>query len=288
MINALSGFINEILKFFYNITGDYGLSIILLTLLVNIVTFPLTRKQMQSSKKMQEIQPQLKRIQEQYKHDKEKLNTATMELMQKNKINPMGGCLPLLIQFPIIISVFNLLKDPTRIIEAISGFDPTFLFFPWDLTSIISEGGASYYILPAISAAATFFHQKAIITDPDQKMMLYIFPIMILVISVNFPAGLVLYWITNSLFSIGNHFIINSAKRDKKEKDKKQKASDGVAEEKEKEGQKVAELASEGDELAADDEKKVEDVIIADSNEKKKQASTKATRKKPKRKKKKK
>ncbi|NLC11754.1 MAG: hypothetical protein GX767_05815, partial [Firmicutes bacterium] len=88
MINALSGFINEILKFFYNITGDYGLSIILLTLLVNIVTFPLTRKQMQSSKKMQEIQPQLKRIQEQYKHDKEKLNTATMELMQKNKINP--------------------------------------------------------------------------------------------------------------------------------------------------------------------------------------------------------
>lgn len=219
-MQILTEYVNIVLTFFYNFTGNYGLAIILLTALVNIITFPLTRKQLQSSKKMQEVQPELKKIQEKYKHDKEKYNQATMEYMKDKKINPLGGCLPLIIQFPIIIAVFTLLREPELIQNSIENFNPYFLrlnlmYSPNDAQEIYGLLNP-YYILPVLSAAATFFHQKLVLTDPKQKMMLYIFPVMILVISVGFPSGLVLYWLTNSLFSVGNHFLIRSAEKKKK------------------------------------------------------------------------
>lgn len=203
MINALANYINFLLTFFYNLVGDYGIAIILLTVLVNIITFPLTRKQLQATKKMQAIQPELKRLQEKYKDDKEKYNQATMEFMKDNKINPLGGCLPLLIQFPILIAVFTLLKNPDMIRGTVTDFNPFFLFFNLDLTK-----PDPLYILPILAAIATFFQQRLVMTDPNQKMFLYVFPVMIMFISINFPAGLVLYWLTNSLFSIGNHLVI--------------------------------------------------------------------------------
>lgn len=216
MIQALSGYINIILSYFYNLANNnYGLAIIMLTILVNIITFPLTKKQMESSKKMQDIQPELKRLQDKYKNDKETYNKVTMEFMQKNKVNPLGGCLPLLIQFPIMIAVFTLLREPAQIIEAVEAmgktFNPNFLWL--DLTK-----QDPYYILPVLAAAATFFHQRMVITDPQQKMMLYVFPVMIAGISIRFPAGLVLYWFTNSLFSAGNQlFIFSKGKKNKNE-----------------------------------------------------------------------
>jgi YidC/Oxa1 family membrane protein insertase len=211
MINALAEYINVLLTFFYNLVGDYGLAIIILTVLVNVITFPLTRKQLQASKKMQAIQPELKRLQEKYKGDKEKYNQATMEFMKDNKVNPLGGCLPLLIQFPILIAVFTLLKNPDMIRGTVTDFNPYFLFFNLDLTM-----PDPLYILPILAATATFFQQKFVMTDPNQKMFLYVFPVMIMVISVSFPAGLVLYWFTNSLFSIGNHFMIKTGDEVKK------------------------------------------------------------------------
>jgi len=223
MIQALAEYINIILLFFYNRVGDYGVAIIMLTVLVNIIMFPLTRKQLESSRKLQEIQPELKRLQEKYKHDKEKYNQVTMEFMRENKVNPLGGCLPLLIQLPIMIAIFRLLSDPSLITRSVDlSVD---LFFGLDLTK-----PDPLYILPIMSAAATFFHQRLVITDPKQKMMLYIFPIMILVISIKFPAGLLLYWFTNSLLSVGNHFLMKKLEKPKigrehgkKEKDKKAK-----------------------------------------------------------------
>lgn len=211
MIQALAGYINYILSFFYNLVGDYGIAIIMLSIVVNIILFPLTRKQLESSKKLQAIQPELKRLQEKYKHDKEKYNQVVMEYMRENKINPLGGCLPLLIQFPILIAVFQLLRDPSMISSSVENFNPYFLFFGLDLTQ-----PDPYYILPIIAGAATFFHQRLIITDPKQKMMLYLFPVMIIIISVSFPAGLVLYWFTNSLFSVGNHYLLKISESDKK------------------------------------------------------------------------
>ncbi|NLL20145.1 MAG: membrane protein insertase YidC [Firmicutes bacterium] len=219
-MQVLTEYVNIVLTFFYNITGNYGLAIILLTALVNIITFPLTRKQIQSSRKLQEIQPELKRIQEKYKHDKEKYNQATMEYMRDKKINPLGGCLPLIIQFPIIIAVFTLLREPDLIQNSIENFNPYFLGLnlmnsPNDVKEIYGFLNP-YYILPVLAAAATFFHQKLVLTDPKQKMMLYIFPVMILVISVGFPSGLVLYWLTNSIFSVGNHFLMPGTEKKKK------------------------------------------------------------------------
>lgn len=216
MIETLAGYINVILTFFYNMVNNYGLAIIMLTAVVNIITYPLTRRQLQASKKMQDIQPELKRIQEKYKNDKEKLNQVTMEFMRENKVNPLGGCLPLLVQFPILIAVFQLLREPELITKTTTNFSPFFLF--WDLTK-----SDPYYILPIMAAAATFFQQRLVITDPKQKMMLYIFPVMIMVISVSFPAGLVLYWFTNSIFSIGNHFIMRKSDNKKVESETKKK-----------------------------------------------------------------
>ncbi|MGI5823143.1 MAG: YidC/Oxa1 family membrane protein insertase [Dethiobacteria bacterium] len=214
MIQALSGYINIILSYFYNLANNnYGLAIIMLTVLVNIITFPLTKKQIESSKKLQDIQPELKRLQEKYKNDKEAYNRVTMEFMQKNKVNPLGGCLPLIVQFPIMIAVFTLLREPAQIIEAVEAmgktFNPNFLWL--DLTK-----QDPYYILPVLAAAATFFHQRMVITDPQQKMMLYVFPVMIAGISIRFPAGLVLYWFTNSIFSAGNQLFVFGKGRKKK------------------------------------------------------------------------
>ena len=223
MIQALAGYINIILLFFYNLVGDYGVAIIMLTVLVNIIMFPLSRKQLESSRKIQEIQPQLKRLQEKYKHDREKYNQVTMEFMRENKVNPLGGCLPLLIQLPIMIAIFQLLRDTSIIARSVENFNPYFLFFGLDLTK-----PDPLYILPIMSAAATFFHQRLIITDPNQKIMLYVFPVMILVISISFPAGLVLYWFTNSLLTVGNHFLMKKLEKPKlgREHEKKEKTKD--------------------------------------------------------------
>ena len=225
-LSPLVEIINSVLMFFFERTGNYGLSIILLTLVVNIITFPLTKKQISASRRLQELQPELKKLQEKYKGDKEKYNKATMEYMKENKVNPLGGCLPLLIQFPIIIGVFQLLRDPGALM-----IDNTF-FLGLDLVLSPTEAAKffsfinPYYILPVISAASTFMHQRMVLTDPKQKMMLYIFPVMILVISVSFPAGLVLYWTTNSLLSVGNHFLIKAMEKPKVSKDDKGEIKD--------------------------------------------------------------
>lgn len=234
-LQPLVEFINSILSYFYQISGDYGLAIIMLTALVNVVTFPLTRKQIQSSRKLQEVQPELKKIQEKYKNDKEKQNQATMEFMKEKKVNPLGGCLPLLVQFPILISIFQLLRDPSIIEGTVEVFDPYFLFFNLDLTQ-----PDPYYILPIMAALGTFLHQRMVLTDPRQKMLMYIFPVLIVVISVGFPAGLVLYWLTNSFFNVGNHFIIKkvegSGKKEEPTGETKKTEKEKPAEEVEEKG----------------------------------------------------
>ena len=236
MIQALSEIVGQVLNFFYDLVNNYGLSIIMLTILVNIITYPLTRKQLQSSKKLQEIQPELNKIKQKYKNDKEQMNKATMEFMSKNKVNPLGGCLPLIVQLPIMIAVFQLLRDqkmlnmirwvkgegaavieslglhgvslrelptvlPPSVYDSIPSINSSFLI--WDL--MLSD---PLYILPIMAAATTFIQQRMMITDPSQKMLMYIFPVMILVISVSLPAGLILYWFTNSLISIGNYTLM--------------------------------------------------------------------------------
>ncbi len=237
LFEGLAGYINIILSSFYNLTGDYGVSIIMLTVLVNIVTFPLTRKQLESSKRMQELQPELKKLQEKYKNDRAAYNKASVEMMKKKNVNPLGGCLPLLVQLPILISIFHLLREPHLIVETVENFSPYFLFFNLDLTK-----PDPYFILPVAAAGATFLQQRMVLTDPKQRFLMYIFPVMILFISFRFPAGLVLYWLTNSGVSAGNHFLFKKA-REKRSSQAETAAMDAEkkVEEKKEEKKEVAE-----------------------------------------------
>ena len=111
MINSIAQFFGVILSGIYAVIPNFGIAIIIFTVLIKLITFPLNHKQLESNKKMQELNPEIKRIQQKYKNDKEKQNQAVLEFMQKNQINPMAGCLPLLIQLPIMYGIFRLLRE---------------------------------------------------------------------------------------------------------------------------------------------------------------------------------
>ncbi len=204
MIQPIVDILFEVLLYFYNLTGNYGIAIIILTLIVKVITFPLTQKQIQSAKAIQDVQPEIKKLQEKYKNDKEKLNEETMKLWQEKKINPLAGCLPLLVQFPVLIAMFQLLQQSEELFlqAGIADFNKMLLFF--DMTQPDTT-----YILPILAGVTTFFQQKLMATDQSQKGFMYIMPIMIAGFSIRFPAGLALYWVLQNVLSLGQHLLVN-------------------------------------------------------------------------------
>lgn len=190
---------------------SYAVAIIILTVLIKLILFPLSVKQMKSMKGMQEIQPELQSIQKKYKNDKEKMNKATMELYQKYNVNPAGGCLPLLIQMPILFALFNSLRAyPFEPVEHATFFWISNLTNPDPL-----------YILPVLVGVATFFQSKLTTSSSGpagaNKMILYFMPIMIGYISMKFPAGLCLYWVTFNVLGVLQQMVINRLPDSKKE-----------------------------------------------------------------------
>lgn len=186
---------------------NYGVAIILLTILIKTIIYPLTYKQMASMRKMMDLQPKIKSIQEKYKNNKEKANAKVMELYKDNKVNPLGGCLPLLVQMPIFIALYStLLYYPY-------GPDPTvhtFLYF--DLTKSYGFALSYHLIMPVLAAASTYLQTKLTnpnSTDPTQKTMLYIMPLFFAYISATVPSGLALYWVTMNVVSILQQLYIN-------------------------------------------------------------------------------
>jgi len=233
MIDAIAQFFGVVISFIYDYVPNLGLAIIIMTVLVKLVTFPLNNKQIQSAKRMQQLQPEMKKIQAKYKDDKEKQNKAVTEFMRENNMNPLAGCLPLLVQFPILIGIFRLLREANEFLD-MSVINP--YLFPTasfiDLLAIPNVGFDNflsqisiYYIFPLIAGATTYIYsQMSMSGDSNQKMLLYMMPIMITVFSFSFPVGLVIYWIMNNVFSIGQHkFIVSMdsrkevVKEDKKE-----------------------------------------------------------------------
>ncbi|SDG78055.1 YidC/Oxa1 family membrane protein insertase [Desulfosporosinus hippei] len=188
----------------------YGVAIILLTILIKTLIFPLTYKQMASMRKTVDLQPKIKSIQEKYKNNKEKANAAVMELYKEHNVNPLGGCLPIVVQLPIFWALYSaLLHFP---------YDPAnasaHLFLGFDLTKIYGFALSYHLILPIFAAATTFLQTKLTSpnasTDPTQKTMLYIMPVFFAYISVTVPAGLALYWVTMNVVSIFQQLFINS------------------------------------------------------------------------------
>ena len=191
---------------FYNLTAavgfaNYGIAIILMTILVKALMYPLTAKQVRSMKAMQELQPALKKLQKDYKNNPQLLQQKMAELYKEAGVNPLAGCLPLLIQMPILMGVYYCLYG-----YSYSG-DPTFLW----LTSLSDRD--PLYVLPILSALTTYIQQKQTMANNGQdnqqmKIMSYMMPLFIGWISLNFPSGLVVYWVTMNLCQIAQQWYM--------------------------------------------------------------------------------
>jgi len=192
------------------LTGSYGVAIILVTLLVRLALVPLTLKQTRSMAVMRELQPKLQELQNKYKDNPQELNNHMIKLYREHDINPLGGCLPLLIQLPIIWAFLRALQSITPLPETV-----TFLGL-WDLTLSAKDAAAMgavqgliYLLLPALAVLTTYLQTKQTATDPSQKSMLVMMPVMIGLFSYSFPTGLVLYWVISNAFSIVQQALIS-------------------------------------------------------------------------------
>ncbi|MBN2395392.1 MAG: YidC/Oxa1 family membrane protein insertase [Candidatus Atribacteria bacterium] len=239
--NSLIGMVEQVLVVLYGFTHNYGIAIILLTIIIRILMYPLMQKQMVSMRETQKIQPLMQEIQRKYKNDKERMNQELMRLYREHKVNPMGGCLPLIIQMPILIIFFQVLREfkyLNKAGEIVGGF----LWIPDKIESVIDGsvkliaglaapdqlfgqiGGYSIGILPILVGVSMYFQQK--LTTPampkssqgndssnpaasTQKMMTTIMPLMIGFISFSLPSGLNLYWLISTLLGIGQQVLIN-------------------------------------------------------------------------------
>ncbi|MCF2625685.1 membrane protein insertase YidC [Fusobacterium perfoetens] len=198
-MSFLYGIFEKILVAIYGMTGSFGLSIILLTILIKIVLLPFTLKQDKSMKEMKKLQPKIDELKDKYKNDPQLLNQKTMELYKEHKVNPAGGCLPLIIQLPILWALFGVLRK-----EGVVP-DEAFLWF-----SLVTPD--PFFILPILNGAVSFVQQKLMGTsnNPQMKNMMYIFPIMMIFISYKMPGGLQLYWLTSSVTGvIQQYFVMN-------------------------------------------------------------------------------
>ncbi|MHB8073468.1 YidC/Oxa1 family membrane protein insertase [Desulfosporosinus fructosivorans] len=211
-MNIIVEGMTSLLNILYNFSAsmgfaNYGVAIILLTMLIKTLIYPLTYKQMASMRKTVDLQPKIKAIQAKYKNNKEKANAAVMELYKENKVNPMGGCLPILVQLPIFWALYSTL------LHFQYGSNPaaySFLYF--DLTKIYGFTLSYHLLLPIFAAATTYLQTKLTnpnTTDPTQKTMLYIMPVFFAYISATVPAGLALYWVTMNVVSIFQQLYIN-------------------------------------------------------------------------------
>lgn len=201
LFDSAIALLQDLLTFFYGVTSsfgmaNYGVAIILITLVIKLALYPLTVKQVKGMKAMQELQPKMKDLQEKYKGNPEKLNKEMATLYRDSGVNPLAGCLPLLVQMPILMGIFFAIRDYQY------AHLPSFLWIT-DLS-----GPDPLYILPILSAVTTYVQQKQTSTDMNQqtKMMMNFMPLFIGYISITFPSGLVLYWVVSNLFQIAQQW----------------------------------------------------------------------------------
>jgi len=196
----------KVLLWINDMVGNWGWAIILFTLLVKLILFPLSYKGMMSMQKLKDLAPKMKELKEKYKGDPAKMNAQMMEMYKKNGANPMGGCLPMLLQIPVFFALYRVLLNADELqgahwihgwIENLAGADP-------------------YYILPVLMGISMWFQQRITpnnFTDPLQEKIFKWFPVgmALMFIIMPFPSGLVLYWVVNNTFTIGQQYVINKA-----------------------------------------------------------------------------
>ncbi|HER23507.1 MAG TPA: YidC/Oxa1 family membrane protein insertase [Candidatus Atribacteria bacterium] len=240
MWSSLVALVTKLLVILYGFTHNYGVAIILLTILIRLILYPLMQKQMVSMREMQKIQPLMKAVQDKYKNDKERLNKELMALYKEHKVNPMSGCLPLLIQMPILILLFQALRVFEYLDPITNNIAGGFLWIKsyyavMENGELVTKAGLALSerlipfgifglehigILPFLVAGSMYIQQK--MTSPGgtsgkgggsseqtQKMMTIMMPLMIGFMSFTLPSGLTLYWFTSTLLGIGQQYLIN-------------------------------------------------------------------------------
>jgi YidC/Oxa1 family membrane protein insertase len=199
-----SGF--EVFGLRFGGTGNYGIDIILLTVLIKILFVPLSHKSMKSMKRMQDLQPQIAKLKEKFKDDKAAVNKATMELFREQKVNPLGGCWPMFLQMPVFIALYQALSYAIELRQA------PFVCFP-SIYLCINDLSAPdpYYVTPILMGATMVLQQWMTPSagDPTQKKMMLLMPVVFTWLFLSFPSGLVLYWLVNNVLSIGQQVVTN-------------------------------------------------------------------------------
>ena len=189
-----------LLKWLHSILGNWGVAIIAITIIVKSLMYPLTKAQYTSMAKMRALQPKMAALKEKFGDDRQKFGQATMEMYKKEKVNPMGGCFPILLQMPIFLALFYVFLESTELRHA------EFIFWLTDLSA-----QDPYYVLPILFGASMFITQKLqpmTVTDPMQQKMMTFMPVIFSVFFLWFPSGLVLYWLVSNLISIVQMLII--------------------------------------------------------------------------------
>jgi YidC/Oxa1 family membrane protein insertase len=201
-------FFSDSLDFFARLLHDYGLSILVVTVIIRLAILPFYLKQIRYMKEMQVLQPEIKKIRDKYKNDPQKLQQETMKLYQKHNINPFNGCLPMLLQLPILWAFYRAIMYNDHIKHA-------------QFLGLIKLGSPDpYFLLPILAAVLTFFQQKIMMkttissgvpgVEQQQKMMLIIYPVMVLFIGLKLPAALSLYWVYGTIFTIAQTYFTQS------------------------------------------------------------------------------
>jgi YidC/Oxa1 family membrane protein insertase len=202
----------SVMHFSHRLTGSYGIDIILLTILIKILLAPLTHKSFVSMKRMQKLQPQMERIKERFKDDREKLNKEVMELYRRNKVNPLGGCLPMLLQFPVFIGLYNALLTPIELRHAPFLWIKDLSRPDWESMPFALGGwNLGIPVLTLLMGASMFIQQwmTPSVGDPNQRRMMMMMPIVFTAMFVTFPAGLTIYWLVNNVLTIAQQYLIN-------------------------------------------------------------------------------
>jgi len=193
------------LKFFNGYVGNYGVAIIIITIILKALFFPLTHKSYKSMKDMQKIQPKMAALKEKFKDDRDAMNKAVMELYRDHKVNPLGGCLPMVVQIPVFFALYKALMFSIELRHA--------PFFFW-VTDLADKD--PYYVTPVIMGVTMFIQQKMTPSqmDPIQQKMMLALPVVFTFMFLSFPSGLVLYWLVNNVLTIGQQMYINKLVKD--------------------------------------------------------------------------
>ena len=193
------------MNWLYRLIPNYGVAIILLATLVRVVLHPLNMSSMKSQRALMKIQPEMERLRAKHKNDPQALNTAIMGLYRENKVNPAGGCLPMLVQMPLFFALYSVLFNAIELRQA--------PFFGWidDLSApdlVASVASFPIRLLPLLMTASGFLTQMLTPTDPKQKPTMYMMNVFMLVFFYNLPSGLVLYWTVMNLLTAAQQWLV--------------------------------------------------------------------------------